>query len=280
MTQQVLLTECQDRPGLIAAISDLCFKNELNVIKNNEFVDPQSNTFFMRTVFETKSSFDDVKFLNELQKTLPDFSKCRIANKKPKRLVIMATTEAHCLGDLLMKNYIGTLDVEIAAVISNHRVLEPLVKKFDIPFHFISHEKLTRTRHEELLLEQIQKYQPDILVLAKYMRILSEQFVSHFPNRMVNIHHSFLPAFVGANPYRQAFERGVKMIGATAHFVTHELDQGAIIQQDVIHVDHSYQPEKLARAGQELEESVLLKALQLVIREKVFVLGNRTVVFS
>ena len=280
MTQRILLTECRDRPGLIAVISDLCFKNKLNVIKNNEFVDPQSNTFFMRTVFETEAAFDELSFLKQLEAILPAYSKCRIADKKPKRLVIMATTEAHCLGDLLMKNYIGTLDVEIAAVISNHQVLEALVKKFDIPYLFISHENLTREGHEQLLLKQIQKYQPDILVLAKYMRILSDGFVSHFPNRMVNIHHSFLPAFVGANPYRQAFERGVKMIGATAHFVTSELDQGPIIQQDVINVDHSYQPDKLARAGQELEESVLLKALQLVIREKVFVLGNRTVVFS
>ena len=280
MKQQILLTECQDRPGLIAIISDLCFKNKLNVIKNNEFVDPHTNTFFMRTVFETEAAFDEVLFLKKLENILPEYSKCRIANKKTKRLVIMATTEAHCLGDLLMKNYIGALDVEIAAVISNHQVLEPLVRKFDIPFLFISHEHLSREGHEQLLLEEIQKYQPDILVLAKYMRILSEGFVHHFPNRMVNIHHSFLPAFVGANPYRQAFERGVKMIGATAHFVTHELDQGPIIQQDVIHVDHSYQPDKLARAGQELEESVLLKALQLVIREKVFVLGNRTVVFN
>jgi formyltetrahydrofolate deformylase len=280
MTQKILLTECQDRPGLIAVISDLCFKNKLNVIKNNEFVDPQSNVFFMRTVFETREIFDEKSFLKKLESILPKNSKCRIANKQPKRLVIMVTTEAHCLGDLLMKNYIGTLDVEIAAVISNHQVLEPLVKKFDIPFHFISHENITREQHEELIFEQIQKYQPDILVLAKYMRILSGYFVSHFPNRMINIHHSFLPAFVGANPYRQAFERGVKMIGATAHFVTHELDQGPIIHQDVIHVNHSYQPEKLARAGQELEESVLLNALQLVIREKVFVLGNRTVVFN
>lgn len=280
MKQQILLTECTDQPGLIAGITHVCFKHGLNIIKNSEFVDPHTNTFFMRTVLNQQENFDATHFLNDLDKVLPKNAQRRIATNQRKKLVLLATKEAHCLSDILIKNYNGAFDVDIAAVISNHQTLKPLVEKFDIPFHFIDHQNLSREDHEQQILKQINFYQPDLVVLAKYMRILSKEFVAQFPNKIINIHHSFLPAFVGASPYKQAYDRGVKMIGATAHFVNHELDQGPIIQQDVIHVNHSYQPDKLARAGQQLEESVLLNALQLVIREKVFVLGNKTVVFS
>lgn len=280
MKKHILLTECRDEPGLIAKITDVCFKHQLNIIKNSEFVDPQTNTFFMRTVFDTPPNFNGDALLENLRSFLPSAANIRIANKRTKRIVVLATKEPHCLGDILIKNYNGVFDVEIAAVISNHKVLAPLVEKFDIPFHFIDHNDYSREQHENIILELIDTYSPDFLVLAKYMRVLSRSFVERFPQQIINIHHSFLPAFVGANPYKQAFERGVKIIGATAHFVTNELDQGPIILQDVIHVDHSYQPDKLASAGQQLEEAVLLNALQLVIREKVFVFGNRTVVFS
>jgi len=280
MKQQILLTECQDQPGLIAGITDACFKHKLNIIKNSEFVDPNSKIFFMRTVLEKSNVFDNEKFLQDIDKVLPEGASRRLVSKTKKRLVLLATKEAHCLSDILIKNYNGAFDVDIVGIISNHKTLEPLVNKFDIPFHYISHEAIKRPIHERKVLEQIQAYQPDYVVLAKYMRILSKEFVNHFPNRIINIHHSFLPAFIGASPYKQAYDRGVKMIGATAHFVNNELDQGPIIQQDVIHVDHSFLPDKLARAGRQLEESVFLNALQLVIREKLFVYGNRTVVFS
>jgi formyltetrahydrofolate deformylase len=280
MKQLILLTECPDKAGLISEITGVCFKHNLNIIKNSEFVDPQSKTFFMRTVLEECPEFNREDLLSSLNNILPEGSRCRILDKRKKRIVVLATKEAHCLGDILIKNYNGSFDVEIEAVISNYETLEPLTNKFDIPFHFVSHENLTREQHEAKLQSVIENYSPDYLVLAKYMRILSSSFVESFENRIINIHHSFLPAFVGASPYKQAFERGVKIIGATAHFVNNELDQGPIILQDVIHVNHSYQPDKLARAGQQLEESVLLNALQLVIREKVFVLGNRTVVFN
>lgn len=280
MKQHILLTECRDQAGLIAKITLVCFEHGLNIIKNSEYVDPHSKTFFMRTVLEESKSFDKNAFLNSLDKVLPKHSQRSIIQKSRKRLVILATKEAHCLGELLMKHYYGDFDVDIAAVISNHETLRALVGKFDIPFHFINHEAIDREAHEQSVLKTIQDYKPDYVVLAKYMRVLSEHFVECFPNRIINIHHSFLPAFIGAKPYVQAYERGVKIIGATAHFVNKELDQGPIIQQDVIHVDHSFQADKLARAGQQLEESVLLNALQLVIREKVFVHGNRTVVFD
>ncbi len=280
MNQHILLCESPDQPGLVAHITNTCFKHRLNIIKNSEFVDPQSKAFFMRSVLQQDEQFNGDEFLQDLHSSLPDTATCRLAPKQRKRVVLLATKEAHCLGDILIKHYNNALDIEIAAVVSNHDLLRSLVDKFEIPFHFVSHEGLTRNQHEEKILKILANYQPDFLVLAKYMRILSEEFVVNYPYRIINIHHSFLPAFIGANPYKQAFDRGVKMIGATAHYVNQDLDQGPIIHQDVIHVDHSYQPDKLARTGQQLEESVLLEALQLVIREKVFVFGNRTVVFK
>jgi formyltetrahydrofolate deformylase len=157
--------------------------------------------------------------------------------------------------------------------------LRELTEKFNIPFHLVSHEGLDRTQHEQALLAAVSQYEPDYLVLAKYMRVLTPDFVAQFPNRIINIHHSFLPAFIGAAPYRQAWERGVKIIGATAHFVNNCLDEGPIIKQDVIPVDHSYSALEMARAGRDVEKSVLSKALQLVLNEQVVVYGNKTIVF-
>ncbi|MDZ7902042.1 MAG: formyltetrahydrofolate deformylase [Rheinheimera sp.] len=163
-------------------------------------------------------------------------------------------------------------------MIGNHANLQQLTEKFDIPFHFISHEQLSREAHEAQLLAKIAEYKPDYLVLAKFMRVLSPTFVKQYPNRIINIHHSFLPAFIGANPYRQAFERGVKIIGATAHFVTDDLDEGPIIKQMVTNVDHNYSAQDMAKAGRDVEKNVLSKALQQVVEDRVFVHGNKTVI--
>ncbi|NRB25899.1 formyltetrahydrofolate deformylase, partial [Shewanella sp.] len=171
------------------------------------------------------------------------------------------------------------LDVEIAAIVANYETLEPLADKFGIPFHFICHQEMTRLEHEKKMIEVIEAYRPEYVVLAKFMRILTPEFVARYPNRIINIHHSFLPAFIGASPYRQAWERGVKIIGATAHFVNNCLDEGPIIKQDVIPVDHSFSAEDLAKNGRDVEKSVLSKALQLVLHEEVIVYGNKTVVF-
>ncbi|MFN4146580.1 MAG: formyltetrahydrofolate deformylase, partial [Runella sp.] len=166
----------------------------------------------------------------------------------------------------------------IQAVISNYNTLQPLVSKFGIPFHYISHEHRSRDEHEEAILRTLEIYQPEFLVLAKYMRILTPDFVKHFPCRVVNIHHSFLPAFIGANPYRQAYERGVKIIGATAHFVNDSLDEGPIIAQDVKEVDHRLTPTDMATLGKDTEKLVLTKALKLVFNDRVFIHGNRTII--
>ena len=277
MQRKVLITDCADEPGLITKLTGVCYAHGLNIIKNSEFVDNSQGRFFMRT--ELEGRFDDERLLADIDKVLPAQRHRRLVSKGKKRIVVMVTKEAHCLGDLLMKAYYGGLDVEIAAIIGNYDTLKPLADKFDIPFYEVSHEGLTRHEHEQVMMDIIAKFNPDYLVLAKYMRVLTPEFVERYPNRIINIHHSFLPAFIGAAPYRQAWERGVKIIGATAHFVNNCLDEGPIIKQDVIPVDHSYSAEELAKCGRDVEKSVLSKALQLVLQEDVIVYGNKTVVF-
>ena len=277
--KRVLLTDCPDHKGLIAKITNICEKHQLNIVKNNEFVDHKYGRFFMRT--EIEGNFQAQGFLEDLDLTLPQGSNRKlVSQKKPKRIVILVTKEAHCLGDILMKSAYGGLDVEIAAVIGNYSLLEDLVTKFNIPYHCVSHEGLSREEHEEKVLEAIKPYEPEYVILAKYMRILTPNFVETYADKLINIHHSFLPAFIGAKPYQQAFDRGVKIIGATSHFVNNNLDEGPIITQDVTHIDHSYTAETLAKAGRDVEKSVLSKALQYVLDDKVFVYGNRTVVFK
>ena len=275
--RKVLRTTCPDAKGLIAKITNICYKHQLNIIQNNEFVDHHSGRFFMRT--ELEGIFNDETLLADLDDALPPGSERELIVTARQRVVILVTKEAHCLGDLLIKNAFGDLDIEIAAVIANHATLQPLVEKFAIPFILISHEGLSREAHDDAVAEQIDRLAPDYVVLAKYMRILTPGFVARYPNRIINIHHSFLPAFIGARPYHQAYQRGVKIIGATAHFVNNDLDEGPIIMQDVIHVDHSYTAEKMIRAGRDVEKNVLSRALYRVLAQRVFVCGNRTVIF-
>ncbi|AMX03123.1 formyltetrahydrofolate deformylase [Microbulbifer thermotolerans] len=278
MEKKILLTDCPDAKGLIAKITNICYKHQLNIIKNDEFVDREQGRFFMRTALE--GIFNDQTFLEDLDLTLPQGAKRRLVASGRKRLVLMVTRESHCLGDILMKCYAGALDVEIAAVIGNHPDLGSLVEKFDIPFHHLPADGLERAQHEQQVMALVDDYCPDYLVLAKYMRVLTPDFVAHYRDRIINIHHSFLPAFIGARPYQQAYERGVKLIGATAHFVTDDLDEGPIIEQDIIHVDHAYSAAAMAAAGRDVEKLVLTRALQLVLEERVFIHGNKTVVFK
>ncbi|QFT53829.1 formyltetrahydrofolate deformylase [Microbulbifer sp. THAF38] len=278
MEKKILLTDCPDDKGLIAKITNICYKHQLNIVKNDEFVDRAEGRFFMRTALE--GIFNDTTFLEDLDMALPQGAERRLVSTERKRLVLMVTRESHCLGDILMKCYSGALDVEIAAVIGNHPDLGGLVEKFDIPFHCVPAQDLKRSEHEEKVAALVDDYNPDYLVLAKYMRVLTPEFVARYAGRIINIHHSFLPAFIGAKPYQQAYERGVKIIGATAHFVTDDLDEGPIIEQDVIHVDHAYSAESMADAGRDVEKLVLSRALQLLLQERVFIHGNKTVVFK
>lgn len=274
---QVLLIKCNDEMGLIYKISNVLFLNKLNIVRNGEYVDDKTNTFFYRSEIEGK--IDAQVLLANLTSVLPDGAEISIQPRRTKKIVAFATKEHHCLGDLLLRHKYNTFNAEIQAVISNHEVLRDLVEKFDIPFHYIPTNGLTREEHESAVMSELDNYEFDFMVLAKYMRILTENFVSSYFPKVINIHHSFLPAFIGANPYRQAFERGVKIIGATAHFVTSDLDEGPIIHQNVIQVDHTFSAKMMARAGRDVETSVFARALSLVFEDRVMINGNRTIIF-
>lgn len=278
MKPHVLLVECEDRPGLVHGITGVLFRSGVNVVGNQEFVDRTAGRFYMRTEFD--GLVDDSAIVPELKAILPPGAVMRLSRLAPKRVVVLASKEHHCLADLLVRHAFHELNAHVLAVVSNHSLLEPLVRKFDLPFHHLPHADLPREVHEAEVLTQVQHHRPDFVVLAKYMRVLSPRFVGQFPARLVNIHHSFLPAFAGARPYHQAFERGVKVIGATAHFVTDELDAGPIIVQQVVPVDHTHTAEDLVQSGRDVEQMVLARALRLVFEDRVFLCGNRTVIFD
>ena len=274
----ILLIHCADEKGLIAKISTTVFDFRLNIIVMREFVDPETNTFFMRC--ELSGELDVESLFQRLNQQLPSNAKISINPKRKKDIVVLATKEYHCLSDLITRHHFDEINANIKAVVSNHNFLEPYVQKFNIPFHYISNENKSKTDFEAEILTKINTYQPEYLVLAKFMRILSPNFVSAYENRIINIHHSFLPAFIGANPYKQAFERGVKLIGATAHLVNNNLDEGPIICQKVIQVDHTFSVKNMVQAGHEVERAVLFEALNLVLEDRVFVTGNKTIIFA
>lgn len=274
----LLLIDAPDEPGLIYRVTDVLYGNGCNIVRNQEFVDPETAHFFMRSEFTGQGDPNDL--IPELEKTLPEAARIRVAPTGDRRIVVLVTKEHHCLGELLMRHAFGELGATILAVVGNHPDLAPLAEQFGIPFRYVGHEGVSRPEHEALMAEAVDEFDPEYIVLAKYMRILGPSFLERYTHRIINIHHSFLPAFVGAKPYRQAFERGVKIIGATAHFVTDVLDDGPIIAQNVIPVDHNYSPARMAQAGRDIEKLVLARALRLVCEERVFLVGNRTIVFD
>lgn len=272
-----VLIDCEDAKGLVYKISKVFYDRDLNIENNKEFVDKENNKFFMRSV--VIGDFDTEELERELKKVIPKDANLKVIEPKRKKIVILATKESHALGDILIRHEAGELDAEIEAVIANHDTLEHLVRRFDIPFFKVSAEGMSREEHEELVMELIDEQEFDYIVLAKYMRILTPKFVAAYPKQIINIHHSFLPAFIGANPYKQAHERGVKIIGATAHYVTDDLDEGPIIAQDVIPVNHRLEWKEMQRAGRDVEKIVLSRALSYVFNDRVFVHGNKTIVF-
>ncbi|EID3271683.1 formyltetrahydrofolate deformylase [Campylobacter upsaliensis] len=265
----------KDAKGLIYRIADVIFKYHINIIKNDEFVGEEM--FFFRALLE--GEFEPKAFVGTLEAMLGEGALIELHEKRKKDIVIFATKESHCLGDLLIRHYSNELEANIKAVISNHNELKDLVDKFNIPYHLISAENTSREEQEGRVLECLENYQFDYLVLAKYMRILSPNFVRHFEGKIINIHHSFLPAFIGANPYKQAFERGVKIIGATAHFVNNHLDEGPIITQDVININHEFSWKQMQQAGRNVEKNVLSHALDLVFEDRIFIHKNKTIIF-
>ena len=277
----VLLVECPDQRGLVHAISGVLLRHGCNVVGNQEFVDSATGRFFMRTEFEGPAGAPlGHPLVAETLAALPPGARVRLAAPGPKRIVVMASREHHCLGDLLLRHQFGGINARIEAVISNHAVLGDLVGKFGVPFHHVPAVGEDREAHEAAVRRILDDIEPEFLVLAKYMRVLSPGFVARYPSRIINIHHSFLPAFIGAKPYHQAFQRGVKVIGATAHIVTDDLDAGPILVQHVIPVDHTHAAEDLVRAGRDVEQFALAQALRLVFEDRVFLAGNRTVIFD
>ncbi|HXJ55324.1 MAG TPA: formyltetrahydrofolate deformylase [Verrucomicrobiae bacterium] len=274
----LLLVECADRPGLVHAITGVLLRHGCNVISNHEFVDREQGQFFMRTEFTGEIERDVVEA--ETRAVLPGGASVRSTTLAPRRVVVLASREHHCLAEILVRHHFGDLNAILTSVISNHPDLGSFVAGFGVPFHHLSHEGLSRAEHERKLLAVLEPQRPDYLVLAKYMRLLTPEFVFRFPRRIINIHHSFLPAFVGAKPYLQAFRRGVKVIGATAHFVTEQLDAGPIIVQEVLPVNHRNSPQDMAQAGRDVEKLALVRALQLIFAERVCLSGNRTIIFD
>jgi len=272
----ILTLTCSDQPGIVHSMTSAVLACGGNIIENQQFTDPTTNLFVMRTRIQSEQSLSEAsKVLHQgLIHLDPEISLREIARKK--RAIILVTKESHCLRDLLYLHELGELPIEIPVVLSNHSDLRDLVEAHGIPFEQLPAEK---AEAEVIIRNAMEQHDGDFLVLARYMQILSEEFCEHYPSQIINIHHSFLPGFKGAKPYHQAHARGVKIIGATAHFVTGDLDEGPIIEQDVAHVSHSATPEDLIAIGRDIERRVLSKAVKLFAEDRIFLVGNRTVIF-
>ena len=278
-----LLVQCPDRPGIVATVSQFLFQHGANIMQADQYSTAGGEgRFFLRIEFQTEGLDCTVAELSETfrRETAPGFDMdWRLAAVHRPRVAILASRTDHCLLELLWRWRGGELPIEIPAVISNHETLRKDVEAFGIPFHVFPVESGKRDEQEAAVRALLREQGIELIVMARYMQILSGAFISEYPARIINIHHSFLPAFAGADPYGRAFERGVKIIGATAHYATEDLDEGPIIEQDVVRVSHGDQREHLMRLGREVERSVLARAVLWHIEDRVFVHGNRTVVF-
>jgi len=273
----VIVIQCTDQVGLVAKISGLLANESYNILSMHEHVDKTENLFFMR--LEVNKQSEALALEEKLRGLLPEGALIKVNPDPVKKVILMVTKEYHCLADILIRNYFKTLGASVQCVIGNYTNLEDICKRFDVPFHHVPYEG-PHPESEQRVVNIINQYQYDYIVLAKFMRILSPDFVRRFPKKIINIHHSFLPAFVGANPYKQAYERGVKLVGATAHFVTDELDEGPIIAQQIISASHSLTAADMMKAGKEIETAVLAKALKAVFDDRVFIYKNKTVVLE
>jgi formyltetrahydrofolate deformylase len=272
--------QCEDQPGIVHAMTSAILACRGNIIENQQFTDHATNTFVMRTRFETAQGIDLARrtLLEGLTQFKPAL-KIRPTEEKP-RVLILVTKESHCLRDLLYLRELDELPVEIPMVVSNREELKELVESHGIPFHYLPISAQTKGAQESEILRIIDELKIDFVVLARYMQILSTEFCVKMPGKIINIHHSYLPGFKGAKPYHQAHDRGVKIIGATAHFVTADLDEGPIIEQDVAHVNHSATPEQLIALGRDIERRVLSRAVSLYAEDRIFIVGHRTVIFA
>ena len=275
---------CPDQKGIIADVTQFIHKNNGNIIYIDQYVDRVHKSFFMRVVIESefkKSSFEDFKYSFNKEIGEHYSLKCSfyLAKNLPNMAVFVSKYD-HCLYDILSQQRSGKLACKIPFVLSNHEDLSFIAKQFDIPFYHIPVEKNDKDEAEKKQLKLLKSHKVDCIVLARYMQILSSRLLDAYPNRIINIHHSFLPAFPGAKPYHSAFERGVKIIGATSHYVTEELDAGPIIEQDIVRVTHEHEVDDFILKGQDLERIVLLRALKYHCDRKIMVYNNKTVIFN
>ena len=277
----ILTLSCPDRPGLVHAVSGYLFDAGATIVESHQFGDPLHGRFFMRIRFDLLDPDVDIDAARagfDLIASTHDMIFDMIDAATPTRTLILVSKHGHCLNDLLFRARTGSLNIEIPAVVSNHDDLRSLVESVGIPFHHFPVTPTTKTESEGAMLELVRKHDVDLVVLARYMQVLSDDACATLAGRAINIHHSFLPSFVGARPYHQAHERGVKLIGATAHYVTPELDDGPIIEQDVARVDHAHGPDELAAAGRDVEAQVLARAVKWHSERRVLLNGNRTVI--
>ena len=283
MSAIIFLIDCPDRKGLVASTSSFFYERGFNLLHCQQYADPRDQHFYMRM----KLSLEDLPgSRKQLEDEFGEFASgldmrwsVRYTDRM-ERLALLVTRESHCLYDLLLRKEEGELRCEIPVIISNHPTLEGVADRFRIPFHCLPVTTGTRAAQEEELLGLLRRHHIDLVVLARYMQILSPTVVDPWRGRIINIHHAFLPAFQGGNPYERAYERGVKMIGATAHFVTEELDEGPIIEQDVERVNHEHTPEELRRIGRDIERIVLARAVKAYVEHQLIVSGRRTISFT
>lgn len=281
MGDYVLILSCPDRPGIVHAVTGYLVEHGGNIVESQQFGDRLTDRFFMRIGFTTDQGYDAVALREAFEPVAGRFAmEYELwAAAAPYRTLIMVSKHLHCLNDLLFRASTGALQVEIPVVVSNHRDAEPLVRSYGLDFLHVPVTPDTKADAEKRLLEVVEETGADLVVLARYMQVLSDDLCRQLSGRAINIHHSFLPSFKGARPYHQAFDRGVKLVGATAHYVTADLDEGPIIEQDVLRVDHSYDQGQLVAAGRDVEAQVLSRAVRWHSQSRVLLNGDRTVVF-
>ena len=280
MPQSFTLTlTCGQRPGIVHAVSSFLLQQNCDISEHKQFDDTENGAFFLRTSFVPTDEVDTEALTSRFQETATEFGmNFEFSSDEPARVIVIVSRMGHCLNDLIFRWRAGSLGGEIVAVVSNHLDLRPMAEAAGLPFYHIPVTPTTKPQAEEELLALVERYHADLVVLARYMQVLSDDTCRELYGRAINIHHSFLPGFKGAKPYHQAFDRGVKLVGATAHYVTTELDEGPIIEQEVIRIDHSYDPARLATVGRDAEALALSRAVRWHCERRILLYGHRTVV--
>ena len=286
MNKAILLLHCEDKIGIVKEVSNFIFENNGNIINSNQHSDKNTNIFYMRIEWDLenfKIQKENIEkfFSNKVAKKFNMIFSLYFSDEKINSAIFVSKYE-HCLIDLILKNFTGEINTNFKLVISNHKELENIIKKYNpnINFYYFPISKENKQKQEQKELEILKKYNINLIILARYMQVLSTNFISNYQNKIINIHHSFLPAFIGANPYKQAFNRGVKLIGATSHYVTENLDDGPIIEQDVIRITHKDSEEDLSRLGKDLEKIVLSRAIKLHLEHKILINNKKTIIFN